>query len=63
MNASKRAARSNTSRDKTTVQPSYTTSVERDYISDTASFRLSQDMFGDLTTVTLGFADTRNKSR
>jgi len=47
-------------RDKTTYTASYTSSVERDYISDTASFGLSQDMFGDLTTVTLGFADTHN---
>lgn len=47
--------------DKTTYTASYTSSVERDYISDTASFSLSQDMFGDLTTVTLGFANTQNK--
>jgi hypothetical protein len=47
-------------RDKTTYTASYTSSVERDYISDTASFSLSQDMFGDLTTITLGFADTHN---
>src|ERR1700734_127393 len=46
--------------DKTTYTASYMTSVERDYISDTASFSLSQDMFGDLTTVTLGFSDTHN---
>jgi uncharacterized protein DUF3570 len=48
-------------RDKTTYTASYMSSVERDYISDTASFSLSQDMFGDLTTVTLGFANTKNK--
>jgi hypothetical protein len=46
--------------DKTTYTASYTSSVERDYISETASFSLSQDMFGDLTTVTLGFANTHN---
>src|ERR1700761_3429755 len=46
--------------DKTTYTASYTSSVERDYISDTAAFSLSQDMFGDLTTVTLNFADTHN---
>ena len=46
--------------DKTTYTASYTSSVERDYISDTASISLSQDMFGDLTTVTLGFSDTHN---
>jgi hypothetical protein len=48
-------------RDKTTYTASYMTSVERDYISDTASIGLSQSMFGDLTTVTLGFSDTRDK--
>jgi hypothetical protein len=48
-------------RDKTTYTASYISSVERDYVSDTASISLSQDMFGDLTTVTLGFADTKNK--
>ena len=47
--------------DKTTYTASYMSSVERDYISDTASFSLSQSMFGDLTTVTLGFANTHNK--
>jgi Protein of unknown function (DUF3570) len=46
--------------DKTTYTASYTSSVERDYISETTSFSLSQDMFGDLTTVTLGFANTHN---
>jgi hypothetical protein len=47
--------------DKTTYTASYMTSVERDYVSDTASFSLSQSMFGDLTTVTLGFANTHNR--
>jgi Protein of unknown function (DUF3570) len=47
--------------DKTTYTASYMSSVERDYISDTASFSLSQSMFGDLTTVSLGFANTKNK--
>jgi Protein of unknown function (DUF3570) len=46
--------------DKTTYTASYISSVERDYISETASFSLSQSMFGDLTTLTLGFADTHN---
>lgn len=46
--------------DKTTYTASYMSSVERDYISETASFSLSQSMFGDLTTVTLGFARTNN---
>ena len=47
--------------DKTQYNLSYTNSTERDYISNTTHFSLSQDMFGDLTTVTLGFTDSRNK--
>jgi hypothetical protein len=47
--------------DKTKYNLSYTNSTERDYISNTTHFSLSQDMFGDLTTVTLGFTDSRNK--
>ena len=48
-------------RDKTLYNLSYTNSAERDYISNTTHFGLSQDMFGDLTTVTLGFTDSRNR--
>ncbi len=47
--------------DKTQYNVSYTNSTERDYISDTTHFSLSQDMFGDLTTVSLGFTDSHNK--
>jgi hypothetical protein len=47
--------------DKTTYTASYTSSVERDYISNTAAISLSQSTFGDLTTITLGFANTQNK--
>src|SRR5271170_217226 len=47
--------------DKTTYTASYISSVERDYISDTVSLGLSQDMFGDLTTITLGFSESHNK--
>jgi hypothetical protein len=47
--------------DKTQYNLSYTNSTERDYISNTTHFSLSQDMFGDLTTITLGFTDSRNK--
>ncbi len=47
--------------DKTQYNLSYTNSTERDYISSTTHFSLSQDMFGDLTTVTLGFTDSRDK--
>jgi hypothetical protein len=46
---------------KTQYNLSYSNSTERDYISNTTHFSLSQDMFGDLTTVTLGFTDSRNK--
>ena len=35
---------------------SYTNSDENDYTANTASFDLSQDMFGDLTTVSFGFS-------
>src|ERR1700716_3755906 len=38
-------------RGKTAYSLSYTNSTEVDYKSDTAHFSLSQDMFGDLTTV------------
>ncbi len=47
--------------DKTTYTASYMTSTERDYVSDTASFSLSQTLFGDLTTLTLGFANTHDR--
>jgi hypothetical protein len=47
--------------DKTQYNLSYTNSTERDYISNTTHFSLSQDMFGDLTTVSLGFTDSHNK--
>jgi hypothetical protein len=47
--------------DKTQYNLSYMNSTERDYTSNTTHFSLSQDMFGDLTTVTLGFTDSRNK--
>jgi len=44
--------------DKTTYALSFINSVERDYKSDTTSFSLKQDMFGDLTTLTMGYAHT-----
>ncbi len=46
--------------DKTTYTATYINSVERDYISNTTSFALSQDMFGDLTTLNLGFSRSRD---
>ena len=42
--------------DKSTLSLSYTNSSENDYLANTASFSISQDMFGDLTTVTLGYS-------
>jgi hypothetical protein len=48
-------------RDKTQYTLSYTDSSERDYTSNTLHFGLSQDMFGDLTTISLGFTDSRDK--
>jgi len=46
--------------DKTTYTASFVNSVERDYKADTASFSLKQDMFGDLTTLSLAFANTND---
>jgi len=41
---------------KTQYSLSYTNSDENDYTANTASFDLSQDMFGDLTTVSFGYS-------
>jgi hypothetical protein len=46
--------------DKTTYSLSFINSVERDYKSNTTHVSLSQDMFGDLTTLTLGWGRTRD---
>jgi hypothetical protein len=43
-------------RGKTTYSLNYINSSENDYEANTAAFSLSQDMFGDLTTVTLGYS-------
>ena len=40
---------------KTTYSVSYLKSQEPDYLSNNGSVSISEDMFGDLTTVTLGF--------
>lgn len=40
----------------TTMTAGYSNSDESDYQSDTYSFSISQAMFGDLTTVTLGYS-------
>ena len=40
----------------TTMRVNYVSSDESDYDAETVSFSVSQDMFGDLTTLTLGYA-------
>ncbi len=42
-------------RGKITYALAYSNSTENDYVADTATASISQDMFGDLTTVTLSF--------
>ncbi len=42
-------------RGKTTYNVNFLNSSEKDYYSDNASLSISEDMFGDLTTITLGF--------
>ncbi|MBC7983135.1 MAG: DUF3570 domain-containing protein [Candidatus Obscuribacterales bacterium] len=42
-------------RGKTTYNLSYINSEESDYTADTASIGISEDMFGDLTTVSIGY--------
>ena len=43
-------------RGKTTYLLGYSASKENDYQAETTSFGISQDLFGDLTTITLGFS-------
>lgn len=43
-------------RGNTTMRVNYTSSEESDFDAETVSFSVSQDMFGDLTTVTLTYA-------
>jgi len=42
--------------DTTTLSMAYTNSVENDFVANSMHFTLSQDMFGDLTTVSLGYS-------
>ncbi|HEC18621.1 MAG TPA: DUF3570 domain-containing protein [Gammaproteobacteria bacterium] len=42
--------------DNTTMSLSYTSSIENDFDAKAMNFSISQLMFGDLTTVTLGYA-------
>jgi hypothetical protein len=43
-------------RGKTTYSLGYTHSKENDYLAKTISFGISQDLFGDLTTISMGFS-------
>jgi hypothetical protein len=43
-------------RGKTTYNLNYTNSSENDYDAETTSFGISQDLFGDLTTISMGFS-------
>ena len=43
-------------RGKTTYSLNYTNSKENDYKAETTTFGISQDLFGDLTTITMGFS-------
>lgn len=42
--------------EKTTMGVSWTRSDESDYLADTLGFGMSQDFFGDLTTLSLGYS-------
>lgn len=46
--------------EKTLMSFGYTNSEENDFLADTFSFGISQDMFGDLTTVSMGYAHGSN---
>jgi len=50
-------------RNKTTMSLNLTKSEESDFNAKTVSFNISQDMFGDLTTVTMGFSQGDNVVR
>jgi hypothetical protein len=42
--------------DKTTMSLGYTNSTENDFVADSIHFGISQDFFGDLTNISLGFS-------
>ena len=48
-------------RGKATYAAGYTTSKENDYTADTIFASVSQDLFGDLTTVSLGYSQGQDK--
>ena len=50
-------------RQKTTISAGYSVSNESDYDANTISLGISQDMFGDLTTVSMGFSYGDNEVR
>lgn len=47
--------------EKTLMNLSYTNSNENDFVADTFSFGMSQDVFGDLTTVSMGYTHGSNE--
>ena len=49
--------------EKTLINGSFTNSSESDYEADTFSLSISQDMFGDLTTVSMGYSQGDNTIR
>ena len=42
--------------DSTTLSTAYANSVENDFVANSLHFTVSQDMFGDLTTLSLGYS-------
>lgn len=50
-------------KEKTLINFGYTNSEENDFSADTFSFGISQDMFGDLTTISMGYAHGSNNIR
>lgn len=46
--------------EKTLMSLGYTNSEENDFIAETISFGISQDVFGDLTTISMGYAHGDN---
>jgi len=50
-------------RGKTTYSVSFTKSDEKDYRANTFSIGLSQDLFGDLTTISMGYAQGSDEVR
>ena len=46
--------------EKTLMNFSYTNSEENDFLADTFAFGISQDLFGDLTTISMGYSHGDN---